>query len=102
MAATEAVKETLWLKGLAKELGLEIGEIIMYCDNQFAQYLMNKPMFYKRSKHMVIKLYFIRDVITKKEVAVKKNSTHDNLANMFTKSVTCEKFKHYLKLLNIE
>ena len=33
MAATKAVKETIWLKGLVGDLGLQKKLTIMYCDS---------------------------------------------------------------------
>uniref|UniRef100_A0A803QJ02 GAG-pre-integrase domain-containing protein n=1 Tax=Cannabis sativa TaxID=3483 RepID=A0A803QJ02_CANSA len=87
MAATEAIKEAIWLKGLAKEFGLYIDGITMYCDNQSVLHPMKNPMFYERSKHIVIKLHFIRDIIAKKEVFVKKVHTYENPTDLFTKSV---------------
>ncbi|KAM6541068.1 hypothetical protein CsatB_005515 [Cannabis sativa] len=62
---------------------------------------MKNPMFHERSKHIDIKLHFIRDVVMSKQVQVKKICTHDNPADIFTKSVTRDKFIHCLNLLYI-
>ncbi|KAM6542673.1 hypothetical protein CsatB_007120 [Cannabis sativa] len=40
MAAAEAFKEALWLKGLTAELGLKSNNITIYCDNQSALHLI--------------------------------------------------------------
>ena len=101
MAATEAIKEAIWLKGLTKELGFNSDDLFVHCDNQSALHLMKNPMFHERSKHIDIKLHFIRDVIASKEVQVKKIDTKHNPADMFTKCVTLEKFRHCLDILNI-
>ena len=39
MAIAEATKESLWLTGLVKELGIQQGGVQLYCDNQSAFYL---------------------------------------------------------------
>ena len=63
MAATEAIKEAIWLKGLAREMGFDTSNITVYCDNQSALHLMKNPMFHERSKHIDIKLHFIKEVV---------------------------------------
>ncbi|KAM6543569.1 hypothetical protein CsatB_008016 [Cannabis sativa] len=73
MVATEAIKEAIWLKGLIKELVFRSDDITGHCNNQSALHLMKNPMFHDRSKHIDIKLYFIRDIIAKKEIQVKKD-----------------------------
>lgn len=59
MAATEAIKEAIWLKGLTKELRSDSGDIMVHYHNQSALHLMKNRMFYERSKHIDIKLQFI-------------------------------------------
>ncbi|KAM6555743.1 hypothetical protein CsatB_002762 [Cannabis sativa] len=101
MAATEAIKEAIWLKGLAKEMGFETKNVTVFCDNQSALHLMKNPMFHERSKHIDIKVHFIRDIISRKEVQVQKIHTNHNPADMFTKAVPHAKFKYCLDLLHI-
>lgn len=36
IALTEAIKESLWLKGMAKELGVQQDSVVVHCDNQGA------------------------------------------------------------------
>ena len=102
MAATEAIKEAIWIKGLTQELGMNSENINVFCDNQSALHLMKNPMFHERSKHIDIKLHFIRDVIASKEVQVTKVHTNENPADMFTKCVTSSKFRHCLNLLCVD
>ncbi|KAM6570403.1 hypothetical protein CsatB_018388 [Cannabis sativa] len=101
MAATEAIKEAIWLKGFTHELGFKSESITVHCDNQSALHLMKNPMFHERSKHIDIKLHFIRDIIAEKEVCVKKIGTKGNPADMMTKYVSLAKFRLCLDLLNI-
>ena len=101
MGATEAIKEALWLKGFAAELGFNSKDITIHCDNQSALHLMKNPMYHERSKHIDIKLHFIRDVVGANEVCVKKVGTEDNPSDMLTKYVPLSKFSHCLSLLNI-
>ena len=45
MAATEAVKEAIWLRGLVNDLGLQ-DETIVFCDRQTAIHLTKNPMYH--------------------------------------------------------
>lgn len=59
-------------------------------------------MYDERTTHIDVKLHFIRDVIESEKVKVEKISTKENLADMFTKSLSSIKFKHCLDLINFE
>nr|XP_009787759.1 PREDICTED: uncharacterized protein LOC104235647 [Nicotiana sylvestris] len=52
MAAVEAVKETIWLKGLVVELSLVQLESTLRCDSQSAIHLMKNQRFHERTKHI--------------------------------------------------
>lgn len=58
-------------------------------------------MYHERTKHIDVRLHFIRDIVEKGEVEVAKVHTSDNPADMITKAVTLSKFKHCLNLLRI-
>nr|GEV98012.1 retrotransposon protein, putative, Ty1-copia subclass [Tanacetum cinerariifolium] len=55
MALTEAVKESIWLKGLLIELGVNLRSVVVNCDNQNAIHLSRNAMFHERTKHIGIK-----------------------------------------------
>ena len=93
MAVSEACKELIWLKGLYAELCGVNSCINLYCDSQSAIYLTKDQMFHERTKYIDIKYHFVRDVIEEGELKVCKISTHDNPADMLTKSVPVAKFE---------
>ncbi|KAG8490426.1 hypothetical protein CXB51_013710 [Gossypium anomalum] len=66
MAITEACKEAIWLKGLFSELNEDL-QINTY--------------------------HFVRDIITRGDIVVSKISTHENPADMMTKSLPITKGK---------
>ncbi|KAH9660266.1 hypothetical protein KPL70_024153 [Citrus sinensis] len=59
IAATEAVKEALWLKGLVAELGLSQKSVPIHCDSSSAIHLCKNPAHHEKTKHIDIKLHFI-------------------------------------------
>ena len=59
-------------------------------------------MFHERTKHIDIRYHFVRDVIAHGDIVVSNVSTHNNLANMMTKSLPIAKFEHCLDLVGID
>lgn len=64
-AATEAVKKALWLKGLITKLGIKQEIVEVHCDSSSAIYLRKNPTHHEKTKHIDIKLHFIKNVISK-------------------------------------
>ncbi|GJU37492.1 retrovirus-related pol polyprotein from transposon TNT 1-94 [Tanacetum coccineum] len=78
MALTEAVKESIWLKGLLIELGVSL-----------------------RAKHINVRYHFIREIVESKEIKVAKIGTKDNVSDAFTKVVLGPKFKYCMEILGV-
>jgi len=79
---------------MVNELGIAQACVTIHCDSQSSIHLANHQMYHERIKHI--------DVIESEKVKVEKVSTKENLADMFTKSVSSVKFKHFLDLINFE
>ena len=101
MAAIEAIKEAIWLRGLVSDLGLMQDETVVYYDSQSAIRLTKNQMYHKRTKHINVRYHFIREIISQGTVMMKKIGTVDNPTDMMTKSVTVSKFKHCLDLIGV-
>ncbi|KAK3016961.1 hypothetical protein RJ639_007857 [Escallonia herrerae] len=87
IAATKAVKEAIWLKGLVGDLGLKQESSTIYCDSQSAIHLTKTQMLHERTKHIDIRFHFIRDVVSQDTVMVKKIFTDENPVDMMTKHI---------------
>lgn len=62
IAASNAIKELVWLKRILEEmLSNEVEDVKFYMDNQSAIRLVKNPEFHKRSKHIDIRYHFIRE-----------------------------------------
>lgn len=96
----DAAKEVVWLKGLLSEFDIMQNTIRISCDNQSTIYLSKHPIFHDRSKHINVKLYYIKNV-NKGIVQIVKVKYKDNAANILTKAINSLKLLHCLDLINI-
>ncbi|KAG8497793.1 hypothetical protein CXB51_007423 [Gossypium anomalum] len=101
MAITEACKEAIWLKGLFSELNKDLQISTVFCDSQNAIFLTKDQMFHERTKHIDVRYHFVRDIIARGDIVVSKISTHENPADMMTKSLPITKFEHCLDLVGV-
>nr|GEU73696.1 putative retrotransposon [Tanacetum cinerariifolium] len=101
MALTEAVKEAIWLRGLLKELGVELNNVAANCDNQGEIYLSRNHVFHERTKHINVRYHSIREVLVAKTVEVLKVSNEHNVVDALMNVVPGHKLQHCLELLNV-
>eukprot|EP00253_Pinus_taeda_P034861 PITA_34861 len=102
IAASDACKEAIWLKGLFGEFGRLQDTIKLFCDSQSAMHLAKNPAYHSKSKHIPIKYHFVRQVITERGVSLEKVHTKENCADMFTKPVLLEKLRSCLASLGLQ
>ncbi|KAH9801638.1 hypothetical protein KPL71_001098 [Citrus sinensis] len=101
VAATKAVKEGKWLGGILNELWLKQKTFTIFCDNQSAIHLIKNQIYHERTKHIDVRLHFIRDEVSKGAVSVNKIHTDINPADALTKVVPTAKFKFCVNLMGI-
>ncbi|KAG8472188.1 hypothetical protein CXB51_036924 [Gossypium anomalum] len=99
MVITKACKEALWLNGLFSELNEDLQISTIFGDSQSAIFITKDQMFHERTKHIDVQYHFVRDTIARGDIVVSKISTHENPADMMTKSLPITKFEHCLDLL---
>ena len=73
----------------------------MHCDSQSVIFLAKNQMYHARTKHIDVRFHKIGELFSSSELLLEKIHTFENAANMLTKPVTTEKFKHCLDLINI-
>ena len=81
------------------ELGITQECVKIHCDSQSAIHLANHQVYHERTKHIGIRLHFVRDMIESKEFVVEKVTSEENPTDVFTKSLPKSRFKHYLDLI---
>jgi hypothetical protein len=86
IAASEGAKELLWLKRLLGELGGKGSEVpTLYVDSAIAVKLAKNPEFHKRSKHVKVLYYFVRECYQDGRIAVEHIDGLKQLADLLTK-----------------
>ena len=60
-AVIVAINQAIWIRKILADLHMNQLELTkIYVDNQAVISIANNPMFYGRTKHFKIKLYFLR------------------------------------------
>ena len=100
-AIADIVAELIWLKFLLRELGLASMASTLWCDNLGATYLTANPVFHARTKHVEVDYHFVREQATQGKLNVKFISTNDQIADIFTKPLSSQKFEFLRSKLQI-
>ena len=93
MAASEAAKEAIYLRGFMKELGYgDDAATRLFVDNSGAIDLAYNPEHHERTKHIQRRHFFIRDCVEQHELVVPFVPSAENIADLFTKCVSPKQF----------
>jgi hypothetical protein len=88
MAINDCAKEIMWMRMLLTELNITITTpTTIYVDNQPAIRISENDSDHDRTKHIDIKHYYIRDLINEGSIKLEWISTHNQLADIFTKAL---------------
>lgn len=102
VAATSSSTYILWLRNILSEVGLQIsGAIELKMDNQSAMKLIKNPTHHHDTKHIDIKVKFIRDHYQKGIIDVTFVPTDKQLADFLTKPMSASKFNRFIHAINM-
>jgi hypothetical protein len=83
-----ATTDLFWLRMLFKDLGIPLFSTPrLWCDNIGALALASNPVYHARTKHIEVDYHFIREKVLNGDISIKYISTHDQLADIFTKGL---------------
>lgn len=101
VAASEAAKEVIWLKRLYEEV-IELKSIpVLYVDNEAAIRLAQNPEFHRRTKHIRIRHFFVRELVMEEEIEVLKIATSVQPADLMTKPLFKPRLKCLLEIIGL-
>nr|GEW61125.1 Gag-Pol polyprotein [Tanacetum cinerariifolium] len=108
----EAMADSAWIKSMQEELhqfdrldltdyGFHFDKIPMYCDSKAAIAILCNPVQHSRTKHIDVRYHFIKEKVEKGIVELFFVGTKYQLADMFTKALSEERFKYLVRRLGM-
>lgn len=103
IAMTEATKELLWFDRILGECyrkKIITGEgvkSVLYVDNRATIDFVRSPIENHRSRHIDVKLFFVRDLVNENTFDLNFVRSKDNLADIFTKPLTKFELKRFIE-----
>jgi hypothetical protein len=99
----DGTTEVIWLQYLLRDLQIHSDSTpTIWCDNLDATYLSANPIFHARTKHIKVDYHFVRDRVTKKEIQIRFIFSHDQLADVLTKSLPTALFTAFRFKLQVD
>lgn len=102
IAASEAVKELVWLERFLNELLGKSMKAVLYIDNQSAIRLIKNPEFHKRTKHIDVRYHFIREKFEDGFFDLVYIASDEQKADVLTKPLVNAKHQYNCKLLGLQ
>jgi transposase InsO family protein len=100
-AASHAVKEAQWLRGLLEELDFDVWKIPLYCDNTGCIQNLKNPVNSKYTKHVAVSFHHARQAVIQGQVDIKYIATQANMADIFTKPLVPVLFRQHRDTLGV-
>ena len=102
-AACSAVRHAIWMKNVFKDLiGTTVTPMIIKIDNNNAIRALENPVINSSTKHVEIDFFFVRHLVSEKELILLKCNSNENKSDGFTKTLGKEKHEDYLKQICCE
>jgi hypothetical protein len=85
IAAGHCCAQLLWMRQTLRDYGYKLSKVPLLCDNESAIHMTDNPIEHSRTKHIDIRYQFLRDHQQKGDIEIAYVSTHNQLADIFTK-----------------
>ena len=101
--ATMVACEVAWLRKLLQSLGHSIVELVtLFCDNMSSIQLANNPVFHARTKHIEVHYHYVQEKVLAHEIDLVYVSSHEQVVDIFTKSLGVEKMQRFRAMLGVQ
>nr|GEW85368.1 copia protein [Tanacetum cinerariifolium] len=97
VSAGKAYQQALWMKQALIDYDIRLDNVLITCVNKGATDLSKNPIQHSRTKHIEIRLHFLRDKVQMGNISIVKVASEDNIADIFTKPLKRKVF-NYLRL----
>ena len=92
IAARTCCAQVVWMKNTLEDYKVYLKNILIKCDNTSAICLTKNLIQHSKTKHIDIRHHFIQDHITNHDVIIEYIDTKHQLADIFIKPLSEEKF----------
>ena len=101
IAATEAAKSILFLQNFLEEITQTRIPAVLNLDNQSAINIVKNGVMNRRSKHMAVRYFFLKEKVDEGLLSLNYLQTEEQIADLLTKPLDRVKFeKHASKMVN--
>ena len=102
VASALAMKEAVFCSNMLTELGFgkEFAQVPLYCDNTATLHALGNRSFSSRTKHIALRFFFIRELVTEGKISIPYIPTDDNHADIGTKHLNKHRLKHLMDLIS--
>jgi hypothetical protein len=102
MALSDCSRQVSWIRTIFLELGICLGPVLIYADNQGSIFIGSNPVQEICTKHIDVKYHYVHEYIVDKKIVLYHIPIEDNTADIFTKNLGHLKFKKFKKQPGIE
>ena len=105
VAASACCSQVIWMQHQLLDYGLSFLDTPIFCDNDAAIQIVKNPVQHSKTKHIDIKIHFIRDCYERKLIHLEQVHTNANVADLFTKPFGKARFDvlvNFLKMIRFE
>jgi histone deacetylase 1/2 len=100
IAVFEVVKEMMWISMLLTEMGLKVKKPMrVWCDNRSTVFITKNDSDHDRTKHIDIRVYYVRDLVKSNHVIIEWIETGKQTADIFTKPLNTQAFQAHRNAL---
>jgi hypothetical protein len=85
VAAASCCSQLLWITYTMSDFSEEYTHVTLHCDSTSAISVAKNPVLHSKTKHIEVRYHFLRDNVEKGRITLIHVSTHDQLADIFTK-----------------
>ena len=94
----------MWLRKFIGDLGVvpSISDpVVIFCDNESTVVLAQESRSQKRTRHILRKYHYVRQVVADKDIVISRIDTSNNLADPFTKPLAQAKHDSHRRCIGI-
>nr|GEW43120.1 Gag-Pol polyprotein [Tanacetum cinerariifolium] len=93
--------QVLWMRTQLTDYGFHFDKIPMYCDSKVAIAISCYPIQHSRTRHIDVRYHFIKEKVENGIVELFFVGTEYQLADLFTKALSEERFKYLIRRLGM-